>query len=117
MTRRLGVGEAARRGLLGNGEYGFAVSISRQAWAEVLARVVDDAHLVTGDQLSIMLDRAVRQVGLTAEEYFDRVDRSVQENQPLAFIVNAILPLGEVEQIPAFIDSVLDEFETLKWTH
>jgi hypothetical protein len=43
------------------------VSIPRRAWAEVLARVVDDAHLVTGDQLSIMLDGAVRQIGLTAE--------------------------------------------------
>jgi hypothetical protein len=43
------------------------MSIPRQAWADVLARVVDDAHLVTGDQLSIMLDSAVRQVGVTAE--------------------------------------------------
>ena len=36
-------------------------------WAEVLARVVDDAHLVTGDRLSIMLAQAVRDVGLTAD--------------------------------------------------
>jgi hypothetical protein len=43
------------------------MSIPRQAWAEVLARVVDDAHLVTGDQLSIMLNSAVHPVGLTAE--------------------------------------------------
>ncbi len=34
------------------------MSVPRQARAEVLARVVDDAHLVTGDQLSIMLDGA-----------------------------------------------------------
>jgi hypothetical protein len=43
------------------------VSIPRQAWAEVLARVVDDAHVVTGDQLSIMLGGAVRHVDLTAQ--------------------------------------------------
>lgn len=43
------------------------MSIPRLAWDEVLARVVDDAHLVTGDQISVMLDSAVRRVGLTAE--------------------------------------------------
>ena len=37
------------------------------AWAEMLARVVDDAHLVTGDRLSIMLADAVRDLGLTAD--------------------------------------------------
>jgi len=36
-------------------------------WGEVLARVVDDAHLVTGDRLSIMLADVVRDVGLTAD--------------------------------------------------
>ncbi|WP_214366195.1 PP2C family protein-serine/threonine phosphatase [Pseudonocardia sp. H11422] len=36
-------------------------------WAEVLAVVVDRSHLVTGDQLSAMVDDAVRPVGLTAE--------------------------------------------------
>lgn len=39
----------------------------REAWAAVLARVVDDAHLVTGDRLSVMLNDAVREVGLTAD--------------------------------------------------
>jgi stage II sporulation SpoE-like protein len=37
------------------------------AWAEMLARVVDEAHLVTGDRLSIMLADAVRDVGVTAD--------------------------------------------------
>lgn len=37
------------------------------AWAEVLARVVDDAHLITGDRLSVMLADAIRDVGLTAD--------------------------------------------------
>jgi hypothetical protein len=40
-----------------------------QVWADVLARVVDDAHLVTGDRLSAMLDKVVRDVGLTAEVF------------------------------------------------
>ncbi len=36
-------------------------------WSDVLARVVDEAHLVTGDQLAVMLDSVVRDVGLTAD--------------------------------------------------
>jgi hypothetical protein len=39
----------------------------REAWAAVLARVVDDAHLVTGDQLAVMLNDAVREIGLTTD--------------------------------------------------
>jgi serine phosphatase RsbU (regulator of sigma subunit) len=37
------------------------------AWEQVLAHVVDSAHLETGDALSTMVDAAVRRVGLTAE--------------------------------------------------
>lgn len=37
------------------------------AWSDVLARVVDETHLVTGDQLGTMLDSVVRDVGLTAD--------------------------------------------------
>ena len=43
------------------------MSVWAGPWAEVLARVVDDAHLVTGDRLSIMLADIVRDVGLTAD--------------------------------------------------
>jgi hypothetical protein len=39
----------------------------REPWAEVLGRVIDESHLVTGDRLSAMLDGAVREVGLTGE--------------------------------------------------
>jgi stage II sporulation SpoE-like protein len=39
----------------------------REAWGAVLARVVDDSHLVTGDQLSVMLNDALHEVGLTAD--------------------------------------------------
>ena len=36
-------------------------------WEDVLSRIIDDSHLVTGDQLSTMVDGAVRPLGLTAE--------------------------------------------------
>jgi serine phosphatase RsbU (regulator of sigma subunit) len=36
-------------------------------WEDVLNKVIDDSHLVTGDQLSTMVDGAVRALGLTAE--------------------------------------------------
>jgi serine phosphatase RsbU (regulator of sigma subunit) len=36
-------------------------------WEDVLSQIIDDSHLVTGDQLSTMVDRAVRPLGLTAE--------------------------------------------------
>jgi len=52
------------------------------AWAEVLARVVDDTHLVTGDRLSIMLADAVRDVGLTADVLL--VDLAQQVLTPLS---------------------------------
>ncbi|GAA4692528.1 PP2C family protein-serine/threonine phosphatase [Pseudonocardia yuanmonensis] len=37
------------------------------AWAGVLAQVVDRSHLATGEQLSSVVDAAVRALGLTAE--------------------------------------------------
>ena len=52
------------------------------SWADVFAQIIDDAHLVTGDQLSVMVDRAVRPLGLTAEvlvvDLAQRVLTSVQ---------------------------------------
>jgi hypothetical protein len=47
--------------------YGAPVSTVRESWAEALSQVIDDAHLTTGDQLSTMVDRAVRRLDLTAE--------------------------------------------------
>ena len=38
-------------------------------WAGVLRGVVDRSHLITGDQLSPLLDSLVRELGLTAEVY------------------------------------------------
>src|SRR5919199_3426080 len=38
-----------------------------EPWVDVLARVIDGAHLVTGDRLSTMLDGIVRDVGLTVD--------------------------------------------------
>jgi hypothetical protein len=52
------------------------------AWAGMLARVVEDAHLVTGDRLSIMLADIVRDVGLTADVLL--VDLAQQVLTPLS---------------------------------
>lgn len=40
---------------------------TRTAWADALAHVVDAAHLMSGDQISTVVDDAVRPLGLTAE--------------------------------------------------
>ncbi|HVL83482.1 MAG TPA: PP2C family protein-serine/threonine phosphatase [Pseudonocardia sp.] len=37
------------------------------AWAAALAQVIDAAHLSAGEQMSVMVDAAVRPLGLTAE--------------------------------------------------
>ena len=37
------------------------------AWEAVLAHVIDAAHLAIGEQLSVVLDDAVRPLGLTAD--------------------------------------------------
>ncbi len=68
------------------------MSISREAWAQVHARVVDDAHLVTGDQLSVILDAAVGQLGLTAEVFL--VDLAQRVLSPVS---PQVLPQVEVE--------------------
>jgi hypothetical protein len=47
------------------GRYGWRVT----GWTEVLRDVVDRSHLLTGDQLSAMVDAVVRHVGLSAEAY------------------------------------------------
>lgn len=39
------------------------------AWTDVFRAVVDRSHLITGDELSSMVDAAVRAVDLTAEVY------------------------------------------------
>jgi hypothetical protein len=36
-------------------------------WEDVLTQIINESHLVTGDGLSVMVDRAVRPFGLTAE--------------------------------------------------
>jgi hypothetical protein len=50
--------------------YRPAVQTGQQAaaaWANVLAQIIDGGHLATGEQLSTMVDRAVREMGLTAD--------------------------------------------------
>jgi hypothetical protein len=41
----------------------------RSGWAEVLRDVIDDAHLITGDQLSPLVETLVARLGLTATVY------------------------------------------------
>jgi hypothetical protein len=43
------------------------VGIPQVTWEDVLTQIINESHLVTGDQLSEMADRAVRPFGLTAE--------------------------------------------------
>src|SRR5690348_2146819 len=52
-------------------------------WEDVLSQIIDDSHLVTGDALSAMADRAVRPWGLTAELLVvDLAQRSLTPVQP-----------------------------------
>jgi hypothetical protein len=43
------------------------VDLPQVTWEDVLTQIIDQSHLVTGDGLSAMVDRAVRPCGLTAE--------------------------------------------------
>jgi hypothetical protein len=53
------------------------------AWAEVRARVVDESHLVPGEQLSAVVNDAVRPLGLTAEVLLaDRAQRVLSPVHP-----------------------------------
>ena len=43
------------------------MGIPQVTWEDVLTQIINESHLVTGDGLSAMVDRAVRPFGLTAE--------------------------------------------------
>jgi Stage II sporulation protein E (SpoIIE) len=43
------------------------VAVPRVMWEHVLAQIINDSHVATGDQLSALVDRAVRPLGLSAE--------------------------------------------------
>jgi hypothetical protein len=43
------------------------VGVPQATWEDVLTQIINESHLVTGDELSAMMDRAVRPFGLTAE--------------------------------------------------
>ncbi len=77
----------------------------REAWAAVLARVVDDAHLVTGDRLSVMLNDAVHELGLTTDVLVvDLAQRVLSPMLPYPFppvqvegtIAGRVYQLGEI---------------------
>ncbi|WP_245585791.1 PP2C family protein-serine/threonine phosphatase [Pseudonocardia asaccharolytica] len=59
------------------------MGIADDQWARLFARIVQDSHWVTGDQLSVMIDNAVRSVGLTAEVLLvDLAQRVLSPVQP-----------------------------------
>jgi hypothetical protein len=43
------------------------VGVPQVTWEDVLTQIINESHLVTGDDLSAMADQAVRPLGLTAE--------------------------------------------------
>jgi stage II sporulation SpoE-like protein len=43
------------------------VGVPQVTWEDVLTQIIDESHAVTGDQLSMIVDHAVRPLGLTAE--------------------------------------------------
>ncbi len=43
------------------------MGVQQVTWEDVFTQIINESHLVTGDQLSSMVDRAVRSMGLTAE--------------------------------------------------
>ncbi len=45
----------------------MSVAVERALWADVLARIIDDGHLVVADRLAASLDEAIGEVGLTAD--------------------------------------------------
>jgi hypothetical protein len=49
--------------------YSSAVSEQAQAWHAVLARIIDGAHTAGADDLSVLVDRAVAEVGMSVRMY------------------------------------------------
>ncbi len=45
------------------------MAVERGVWAGVLARIIDDGHLVVADRLAVTLDEAIDGAGLTADVY------------------------------------------------
>ena len=43
------------------------MDVPQVTWEDVLTQIINESHLVTGDELSAMVDRAVRPLGFTAE--------------------------------------------------
>ena len=59
------------------------MGVPQVTWEDALTRVINESHAVTGDQLSVMTDRAVRPFGLTAEVLaVDLAQRALTPVQP-----------------------------------
>jgi hypothetical protein len=89
-----------------------------EGWAAVLARVVDDAHLVTGDQISVMLNDAVREVGLTADllvvDLAQRVLNPMSPHGTPPVQVEGTIA-GRVYQLGKILPASDDDGERLLW--
>jgi hypothetical protein len=100
------------------GLYRRAVRTGSEAWAEVMTTVVDESHLVTGDRVSMMLDRAVRRVGLTAEVLL--VDLAQRVLSPVRPEPSAPVPVegtlaGRAYQLGETLPGTGDRGERLLW--
>lgn len=62
----MGSGQSRQNGVTATAGTVSAVALSAASWLEVLAEIVERGHLTTGDQLSNLLDHAVKNVGLSA---------------------------------------------------
>ncbi|WP_181784964.1 PP2C family protein-serine/threonine phosphatase [Pseudonocardia pini] len=77
------------------------------SWVEVLRGVVDRSHLITGDQLSPMVDSFVRGVDLTAEVYL--VDLGQRVLTPVRADGDAALPVETGAAGRAYLAARADE--------
>ena len=90
----------------------------REAWAAVLARVVDDAHLVTGDHLSVMLNDAVHEIGFTADilvvDLAQRVLNPMSPHTSSPVQVEGTIA-GRVYQLGEILPATDDDGDRLLW--
>lgn len=87
-------------------------------WDQVLSSVLEAAHVVTGDGLSVMLDDAVRPIGLTAEVFVSDLDqRQLSPVQPKAappVAVDGTIP-GQVYQLGEILPAADEDGRRLLW--
>jgi hypothetical protein len=94
------------------------VANTGDAWARALTYLIERSHLVTGDQLSGVVDEAVRAVGLRAEvflvDFGQRVLTSVRESRAAPLSVEGTLA-GRAFQQAEFVSTVHDDGRRVLW--